>query len=83
MSTAATAKAFPAVPRDARHAASAGFDFRQAITTCEDDFTGASTMLREGEMELTDTSGNQIVIPFQAKFTFGKPRPVKPPNRAA
>jgi len=78
MSTTAAAKAFPAVPRDARHAASSGFDFRQAITTCEDDFTGASTMVREGEMELEDGHGGRILIPFTATFTFGKPRAVKP-----
>jgi len=77
MSATAAAKAFPALPRDARHAASAGFDFRQAVTTCADDFTNASTMVREGEMELEDGHGGRILIPFQAKFTFGKPRAAK------
>jgi hypothetical protein len=73
--TTATAK--PAVPRDARHAAAQGFSFRNGSATFEDDFINASTMIREGEMELEDGNGGNIVIPFKAKCTFGKPRLAK------
>src|SRR5215469_18114443 len=72
--TTAAAKAFPAVPRDARDAAAQGFNFREGYFDVQDDFIDGSKMQRRGSMELSDGKGGKIVIPFQAKFTFGKPR---------
>ena len=72
--TTTAAKAFPAVPRDARDAAAAGFNFREGYIEVQDDFIDGSKMQRRGTIELEDGKGGKIVIPFQAKFTFGKPR---------
>jgi hypothetical protein len=43
----------------------------------QDDFIDGSRMQRRGTMELENGNGGKIVIPFQAKFTFGKPRAAK------
>ena len=76
MTTAA--KAFPAIPRDAKDAAAQGFfNFREGYFEVQDDFIDGSRMQRRGSMELEDGKGGKIVIPFQAKFTFGKPRAAK------
>ena len=75
--TTAAAKTFPAVPRDARDAAAQGFNFREGYFEVQDDFIDSSRMQRRGTMELEDGNGGKIVIPFQAKFTFGKPRAAK------
>jgi hypothetical protein len=68
---------FPAVPRDARHAASQGFNFREGTFEVEDDFTDASKMERRGVMEVSDDLGNAIEVPFTAQFTFGKPTAIR------
>lgn len=69
--------AFPSVPRDARHAASKGFDFNEASAEVEDDFVDANKMLRRGTMEVHDDLGNEVEIPFTAEFTFGKPTGIR------
>lgn len=61
------------VPRDARQAASQGFNLREGFFTFEDEFTDANKMVRKGTMELEDNGGQTIEIPFTATFTFGKP----------
>lgn len=68
---------FPAVPRDARHAASRGFNFREGFLEVEDDFVDADKMVRRGSMEISDDEVNTAEIPFTATFTFGKPIPVR------
>jgi hypothetical protein len=67
---------FPAVPRDARHAASQGFNFREGSFEVEDDFTDADKMVRRGAMEISDDQGNTIEVPFTARFDFGAPKAV-------
>jgi len=69
--------AFPVVPRDARHAASQGFNFREGSLAVQDDFTDGSKMERRGTMEVSDDLGNTIEVPFTAEFTFGKPELLK------
>jgi hypothetical protein len=68
---------FPDVPRDARHAASQGFDFGEAGLAVEDDFTDGSKMTRRGVMEVSDGRGVTIEVPFTAEFKFGKPVPAR------
>lgn len=68
---------FPVVPRDARHAASQGFNFREGSLEVEDDFVDANKMVRKGEMRASDDLGNEITVPFTTAFTFGKPVPVR------
>jgi hypothetical protein len=63
---------FPAVPRDARHAAARGFNFSEGSFAIEDDFVDASKMVRRGTMEISDDRGNVINVPFTARFEFGK-----------
>ena len=64
---------FSAVPRDARHAASRGFNFREGFRQVEDDFVDANKMARRGTMEIYDDQGNALEVPFTATYTFGKP----------
>jgi hypothetical protein len=68
---------FPSVPRDARHAASQGFSFREGHFEFEDDFVDSNKMLRRGTMEICDDQGNTMEIPFTATFAFGKPVPIR------
>ena len=68
---------FPSVPRDARHAAASGFNFREGSFDVQDDFVDADKMLRRGTMEITDDLGNTILVPFTAEFEFGKPGPFR------
>jgi hypothetical protein len=68
---------FPDVPRDARHAASRGFDFGEAWLAVTDDFVDADKMLRKGTMEISDGRGATIEVPFTAEYKFGKPVPVR------
>ncbi len=67
------APTFPVVPRDAKHAASQGFNFREGSLEVEDDFVDDSKMLRRGTMEVQDDLGNTILVPFTARFEFGRP----------
>jgi len=76
MNMKATQDHFPAVPRDARHAASQGFNFREGSLQVEDDFTDGSTMLRRGSMAVHDDLGNTIEVPFTAHFEFGPPKAI-------
>ncbi len=64
---------FPALPCDARDAAARGFDVGGASFEFEDNFTGGSTMLRRGTLQVCNNRGEHIEIPFTAKFKFGKP----------
>jgi hypothetical protein len=68
---------FSSVPRDARHAASRGFNFREGFLEVEDDFVDANKMARRGTMEISDDQGNTVEVPFTAVFTFDKPVPVR------
>lgn len=64
---------FPSVPRDARHAAASGFNFREGGVNVEDDLVDADKMVRRGTMEIADDLGNEILLPFTAEYKFGKP----------
>lgn len=64
---------FSPVPRDARHAASQGFNFREGTFEVKDDFVDADKMVRRGSMEISDDQGNTIEVPFTSSFTFDKP----------
>jgi hypothetical protein len=67
---------FSSVPRDARHAASRGFNFREGFFEVEDAFVDANKMARRGTMEISDGQGNRVKVPFTSMCTFGKPVPV-------
>jgi hypothetical protein len=69
--------AFSSVPRDARHAASRGFNFREGFLEVEDDFVDANKMARRGTMEISDDQGNTVEFPFTAMFTFDEPVSVR------
>jgi len=69
--------AFSVLPRDARHAASKGFNFREGSLEVEDDFVEANKMVRRGTMEVCDGVGHTVEVPFTAEFRFGKPIPIR------
>jgi hypothetical protein len=69
--------AFSALPRDARHAASQGFNFREGSLEVEDDFVEVDKMLRRGTMEVSDDAGNIVEVSFTAEFTFSKLVPIR------
>jgi hypothetical protein len=66
----------PELPRDAREAATRGYDFGALSASWLDEFVGKSNMVRRGAMELENAleDGDPIEIPFTAHFTFGKPK---------
>jgi len=72
------------IPKDARTAARAGFDFGPGFSTITDTWTGPSQLTREGTMEVCNDQGDELKLTFVAKITFGKPAHVsKIPGKAA
>lgn len=59
------------VPGNARDAALQGANFLEGFATLEDCWTGPNSAIRTGEVE---PDGADIVVPFTAKITYGKPR---------
>ena len=67
------------LPRDARDAATKGYDFGEGSGPFTDDFADASTMVRRGTMDVGSDyyDGPDLEIAFTATFKFGKPVAVK------
>lgn len=61
------------VPKNVREVVLQGFDLHAGFFTAADSFTGPNAIVRRGEVQ---PDGSQIKIPYTARITFGKPRPV-------
>jgi hypothetical protein len=61
------------LPKNVRDMVLKGFDLAEGFCIYEEDFAGASIVLRRGTFE---PDGTDLEIPFVAKISYGKPRPV-------
>jgi hypothetical protein len=67
------------VPKNAREVVLKGFNLAEGFSIYEEEFTGASTVLHRGTFE---PDGTDLEIPFIAKISYGKPRPVAQGDRS-
>jgi hypothetical protein len=70
---AARTSARTSVPRNARDVVLQGFDLHAGSFTATDNFTGPNTIVQRGELQ---PDGAQVRIPYTARITFGRPRPI-------
>ena len=61
-----------ALPKNIREVILDGFIFDEGSMEHDNKFTGANTFTRTGEWH---PNGADFVIPFTARFVYGKPRP--------
>ena len=62
-----------ALPKNIREVILDGFIFDEGSMEHDNKFTGANTVIRTGEWE---PNGADFVVPFTARITYGKPRPL-------
>jgi hypothetical protein len=67
------------VPKNVRDVVLKGFNLAEGFSTYEEEFAGADSVLRRGTFE---PDGTDLEIPFVAKISFGRPRPVEQEKRS-
>ena len=66
-------------PKNVRDVVLKGFNLAEGFSTYEEEFTGANTVLHRGIFE---PDGADLEVPFVAKISYGKPRPIAPGGRS-